>query len=227
MANLVNVVGGVAITLPDASTDFGQTLVNGVNHLNGATAIYYARDPDISNQARLLRQENLVRAVLVKIADEHLLTNPITAVRVLNSIKSMLTVDSDLTNSQIVSLATNFGNKNANAAIYVTAVTHTVGGRADRTRQSTISCGRRSSRIRSRPSPRSTCRPWYPTRHHNQTRRPPPVPDASLPSGPWLPSGSPDPSGPAHAKSCSSGCREMPGSSQFIFMPRGLLPCVM
>lgn len=58
MANLVNVVGGVDITLPDASTDFGQILIKGVNHLNGATAIYYARDPDISNQARLLRQEN-------------------------------------------------------------------------------------------------------------------------------------------------------------------------
>lgn len=47
----------------------------------------------------------------------------------LRSLKSMLTVDSDLTNSQIVSLATKFGNKNANAAIYVTVVTHTVGGR--------------------------------------------------------------------------------------------------
>ncbi len=129
ISNLVNTVGGIDVTLPHASRDFGYTFAKGVNHLNGTTAIYYARDPAISNQARLLRQENLVRVLLAKIADDHLLTNPITMVRVLNSIKSMLTVDSNLTSSQVESLATKFGNQNADAAIYVTAVTHTVNGK--------------------------------------------------------------------------------------------------
>ena len=44
-----------------------------------------------------------------KLADEHLLTNPLTLTRVLNALTSMLTVDSTFTNSQILSQATHLG----------------------------------------------------------------------------------------------------------------------
>jgi anionic cell wall polymer biosynthesis LytR-Cps2A-Psr (LCP) family protein len=112
--------------VPVATKGFGYNFVKGTNNLNGTTAIYYARDPKISDQDRLLRQENLVRVLLAKIAGDHLLTSPVTAIHVLDSIKSMLTVDSNLNNTQVASLATKFGNKDAGSAIYVTAAT--IGG---------------------------------------------------------------------------------------------------
>jgi len=128
VAGLVNAIGGVDVTIPTASTSFGHTFNAGVNHLNGVTAIYYAREPSLGDLARTLRQENFVRAVLNKIADDHLITNPVTMVRVLNSITSALTVDSNMTNSAIESLARQFGSLSSSAGTFVVAPTHTVNG---------------------------------------------------------------------------------------------------
>jgi LCP family protein required for cell wall assembly len=129
IAGLVNAIGGIDVTLPAATKGFGYTFVKGVNHLNGVTAIYYGRDPSIKGQGRVLRQENLMRTVMVKIANDHLLTNPITMVHVLNAITSMLAVDSNLTNSNIESLVSQFGKLTADAATFVTAPTRTVGNK--------------------------------------------------------------------------------------------------
>lgn len=129
LTSLVNTIGGVQVTLPKASTSFGYKFPAGLNQLNGVTAIYYARDPSLSDQGRLLRQVSVVRAILTKIADDHLVTNPITMVHVLNAIKSALTVDSNMTNSEIASLAKQFGTLSSSAATYVIAPTATQGGK--------------------------------------------------------------------------------------------------
>jgi LCP family protein required for cell wall assembly len=129
IASLINAVGGVDVTLPAATKGFGYTFKKGVNHLTGVTAIYYGRDPSISTRDRLLRQENLFRAVVTKIAADHLLTNPITMVHVLKAITSMLAVDSNFTNSDIVSLVRHFGSLAIDAATFVIAPTRTVHGK--------------------------------------------------------------------------------------------------
>jgi hypothetical protein len=49
-------------------------------------------------------------------------------VRVLNSITSALTVDSNMTNSEIGSLARNFGHLGGSAGTFVVTPTHTVNG---------------------------------------------------------------------------------------------------
>jgi hypothetical protein len=90
--------------------------------------IYYAHDTKISAQDRLWRQEILVRAILSKIADDHLITSPLTAARVLSSLKSMLTLDSNLTNTDVISLAGKFGKASTGGAVYVTAATRTKHG---------------------------------------------------------------------------------------------------
>ncbi len=113
---------------PAASKSSGHTFSAGVNHLTGITAVYYARDPSLTDEGRMLREENLLRAILIKIAGDHLLTNPITAIRVLNAITSTLTVDSNMSNSQVESLARKLGTLGANAATFVTAPTRTVNG---------------------------------------------------------------------------------------------------
>src|SRR5579864_5684562 len=128
MTSLVDAIGGVDITFSASSKAYGHTFSAGVNHLTGVTAIYYARDPLITDQARMLREESLLRAILIKIAHDHLLTNPVTAIRVLNAITSTLTVDSNLTNSQVLSLARKLGGLGSNAATFVTAPTQTVNG---------------------------------------------------------------------------------------------------
>jgi LCP family protein required for cell wall assembly len=128
IAGLVDAVGGIDVTVPAATTGFGYKFVKGVNHLTGVTAIYYGRDPSISDQDRLLRQENLVRTVITKITDDHLLTNPVTMVHVLNAITSMLAVDSNFTNSDIESLARQFGSLAADAATFVTVPTQAASG---------------------------------------------------------------------------------------------------
>jgi LCP family protein required for cell wall assembly len=129
VSGLVNAIGGVNVTVPVASTSDGYRFFQGVNHLDGVTVIYYARDGKISDQDRLLRQEILVRAILSKIADDHLVTSPLAAVHVLNSLKSMLTVDSNLTNSDVVSLVSKFGKASASGAVYLTAATQMAQGR--------------------------------------------------------------------------------------------------
>ena len=129
ITNLVNAIGGLDVTIPTASKSYGHTFKKGLNHLTGLTAVYYARESSLSAPDRTLRQANFVRAVLTKIADDHLVTNPVTMVRVLNSITSALTVDSDMNNAEIGSLAKNSGNLSGSAGTFVLAPTHTVNGK--------------------------------------------------------------------------------------------------
>jgi LCP family protein required for cell wall assembly len=130
LTSLIDVVGGVNVTIPVASTSYGHLFSSGVNHLTGITATYYDLDPSISDQVRILRQENLLRAVLTKIADDHLLTNPVTTIRLLNAITGTLTVDSNMTNSDIESLARKLGSLGSlGAATFLVTPTQTVNGK--------------------------------------------------------------------------------------------------
>jgi LCP family protein required for cell wall assembly len=124
---LVDAVGGIDVTVPTATKGFGYGFAQGANHLTGVTAIYYARDPSLTSQDRLERQENLVRTLVTTMADDHLFTRPVTTVQVLSAVTGMLAVDSNFTNSEIDSLVKQFGSLSADAATFVTAPTQTVG----------------------------------------------------------------------------------------------------
>ena len=129
LTKLIDTVGGVNVTIPVASTSYGHLFSSGVNHLTGITATYYDLDPSISDQVRVLRQENLLRAIMIKIADDHLLTNPVTTIRLLNAITGALTVDSNMTNSDIESLARKLRTLGTSAATFVITPTETVNGK--------------------------------------------------------------------------------------------------
>lgn len=128
VSSIVNAIGGVTVTLPEATQSFGYVLKQGVNKLNGTEALAYARDASLTENGRVLRQQSLTRAVLDKIGSEHLLTSPLTATRVLNSLTGVLTLDSNFTNSQVLSLATHLGTLAGSASTFVTAPTETVNG---------------------------------------------------------------------------------------------------
>ena len=119
----VNALGGVNVTLPDATSSFGHVFHIGVNHLNGIEALDYAREPSLSEEGRVLRQQSLMRAVIRKIEFKHLLSNPLTMYRVLHALISMLTLDSNFTTSEIEHLAREVRNLTGSTE-YVTAPVH-------------------------------------------------------------------------------------------------------
>jgi LCP family protein required for cell wall assembly len=130
LVDVVNSVGGVDVTTSQAFTSYGHNFAAGVNHLRGVTALYYARDPAISEQTRILRQQNLLRAAINKITHAHLLTNPIATISLLNALTSALTVDSNFSNSQLLTLVSSFRDVATSNGTFLTAPTKVVNGKA-------------------------------------------------------------------------------------------------
>ena len=127
--NVINAVGGVNVTLPETTKAFGHTFPAGVNHLDGRTAIYYARQTSLTEEGRVLRQQSLLRAVAARLANAHLFTNPITMYRVLDGFSSSLTVDAAFTNSEMVNFANQFRLMNSRSGVFLTAPTYTDSGK--------------------------------------------------------------------------------------------------
>jgi LCP family protein required for cell wall assembly len=128
VASMVDTEGGVSVTLPKAEESFGHLFHAGVNKIDGVEALYYARDPSLTQAGRTLRQQALTRAVLDKLGSKHLLTKPLTMNRVLNALVGILTVDSSFSNSQIESLATELGGLTGSAGTFVTVPTRVTHG---------------------------------------------------------------------------------------------------
>ncbi len=140
IANLIDAIGGVDVTLPkETVATVNITLPNvtvtkeytfdaGVNHLTGITAVYYVRQSSLTEEGRVLRQQNLIRAILDKISSQHLLTNPVTVYRVMHALVTMLTLDSNFTNSEAMKLAARLDHLSGSRGTFVTAPTHTVSG---------------------------------------------------------------------------------------------------
>jgi LCP family protein required for cell wall assembly len=126
--SMVNAEGGVSVRLPEESESFGHLFHAGVNRIDGTEALDYAREPSLTETVRVLRQQSLTRAIVVKLGSEHLLTHPWTMTRVLRALVGMLTVDSNFTNSQIERLATELGSLSGRSGTYVTAPTHVTHG---------------------------------------------------------------------------------------------------
>jgi LCP family protein required for cell wall assembly len=129
VSKMIDAVGGVDVDIPKPSVSFGHKFQAGQNQLNGVTALYYVRDPSITEEGRVLRQQNLVRAILFKLANRHLLTNPVTMVHVLSALTSMLTVDSNFTNSDLMTLAKELSSLNGKAGTFLTAPYYTAGAK--------------------------------------------------------------------------------------------------
>jgi LCP family protein required for cell wall assembly len=128
VADVVNVLGGVNVTLPETTTSLGHVFHVGVNHLNGLNALKYARQPSLAEEGRVLRQQSLIRAVIRTTMVRHLLTNPVTMYRVLHALISMLTVDSNFTNAQLEHLAREIRGLTGSAD-YITAPVHAMAGK--------------------------------------------------------------------------------------------------
>jgi LCP family protein required for cell wall assembly len=127
VATMIGVIGGVDVSILRPDVSFGHKFHAGVNQLNGVTALYYVRDKSITQSARVLRQQNLIRAILFKMASRHLLTNPLTMVHVLGALTNMLTVDSDFTNSSLMLFAKDLSTLSGKSGTFLTAPTYKAG----------------------------------------------------------------------------------------------------
>jgi LCP family protein required for cell wall assembly len=128
VAVLVDALGGVSIRLPTATESFGHRFRAGVNQIGGIEALEYTGDPTLTEAGQELRQQYLTRVILDKVGNEHLLVNPLKVDGVLHALVSMLTVDSNFSNSQVESLATQLGSLAGSASTFITAPTQVANG---------------------------------------------------------------------------------------------------
>jgi LCP family protein required for cell wall assembly len=127
VAAVIDAVGGVYVDVPKKSVSFNFTFHAGINHLDGIEALYYARQPGLTEAATELRQQSLIRALLRTLAGHQLLANPVTLVHVLSAVDSMLAVDSNLANAQIQLLATQLAALSGQDGTFLTAPTQLAG----------------------------------------------------------------------------------------------------
>jgi len=118
--NVVGAMDGVGVTVPFAFTSGGVSFPAGLNHLTSSTVLPYVRQPGVSEIGRVLLEQNLIRAMLTKIAQGHLL---VTDVRVLHAVASALSVDSNFDNPQLESLAQRLSNLSGSDGVFVSAPT--------------------------------------------------------------------------------------------------------
>lgn len=116
---VIGALGGVDVSLPYSTTSGSYTFQQGKNHINGYRAIAYARQPGVSEIGRELLQQNLIRSILIKIARQGLFKSPTVDVRLVRAMAGALSVDSNLSNSGLESLAVRLGKLGSGAGTFV------------------------------------------------------------------------------------------------------------
>lgn len=121
-ASLPEVVGalhGVRVDVPYTTTSLGFTFHAGVNDLTATDALAYARQPAVSEIGREELQENLLRAIMDKIASHRYFVA--TNWRVLNAVVHAVSVDSNLSDGQLEALALHLGRLTGKDGTFVDA----------------------------------------------------------------------------------------------------------
>jgi LCP family protein required for cell wall assembly len=107
LPQVVGSMGGVNVVVPYPTTSFGFHFHAGVNHINAANSLAYVRQTSVSQVTRTELQENLFRAILHKICSRNYFDA--TNYHVLDAVVRAVSVDTNLSNSELVSLALSVG----------------------------------------------------------------------------------------------------------------------
>ncbi len=122
LPDVIGALGGVNVDVPYTVTSVGFTFHRGINHLNAADALAYARQPGVSEIGREELQENLLRAILDKIGRDDLF-RPGHDIALLDAVVNAVSVDSNMSNSQIESLALRLADLRGRDGTFVDAAT--------------------------------------------------------------------------------------------------------
>ncbi len=114
-------LGGVNVHVPVTTSSDGVVFHAGVNYLTTSTALPYVRQSSLTEEGRVLRQQALLRAIVAKVVSKDLITNPLRDLRLLDAFTAALSVDSDFTNSGLLSLAGKLHLLRAGSSTFVTA----------------------------------------------------------------------------------------------------------
>src|SRR5947209_2085090 len=109
---MVDALGGVTVCTPRRldDTDSGLHLAAGTSHIDGRTALAYARARHIdSDFGRIARQQKLLAALLRQTVTAGTLTNPFKLARLATAALSSLRIDRSLSQSDMLQLATRVG----------------------------------------------------------------------------------------------------------------------
>jgi LCP family protein required for cell wall assembly len=118
---VISALGGVNVVVPRAVTSEGHVFQRGTNHVIGHSVIAYARQTQVSEIGRELLQQNLIRAILSKIAHQDLFNSATADLRLVRALSGAFSVDSNMTNSELESLALRLGKLGTGDGTFVDA----------------------------------------------------------------------------------------------------------
>ena len=131
LADMTTAMGGVDVVQPEAVTDprNGFTWEKGPLHLEGDMAVAYVRQRygmPRGDFDRIQRQQNVLRAMLDKVASAGTLSNPVRITNLVTQLASFVAVDAGFTPSEMRSLAiSSRGIRPANMRFVTVPVTGT------------------------------------------------------------------------------------------------------
>ncbi|QDQ96674.1 LCP family protein [Tomitella fengzijianii] len=121
---VTDALGGVTVDVAEQTTSRGHTFTAGPNHLDGAEALIYVRqryELPGGDFDRVQRQQNYLRAVLTKLAGENLLASPGRLDTVIRDIAGSVSVDSGLSDFDLIRLARRLQNLSPDDVEFLTA----------------------------------------------------------------------------------------------------------
>lgn len=121
---MVDALGGIEVDVAETTTSRGVTFTQGTNTLDGARTLTYVRqDTDLpgGDQARVAREQNVIRAVLRKALATGILTEPAKTYATLDALTKVVTIDDTLSAADAAQLGLSLRSLTESSVSFVTA----------------------------------------------------------------------------------------------------------
>jgi len=122
VSSVVSALNGVDVTVPAPFSSDGVAFPAGTDDLNASTVLPYVRQSDVSEVGRTLLEQNLIRAILTKIGQEHLF-GPVADDNLIDDTASALSVDSNFSDEQLIALMVGLSRLRGRDGVFVSAAT--------------------------------------------------------------------------------------------------------
>ncbi len=143
LRDVVRALGTVPVDIAEPSRREGIVFRKGVNDLGPRAAWVYVTSASRSagcrcwqrdglpggDLSRVQRQQNLIRAILIKTAETHLLTDPLAAYRLIGALRHAVSIDGTFSDGQLLSLAQEAGQLHGSDLIFLTVPVRRLGWR--------------------------------------------------------------------------------------------------
>lgn len=121
--NVVGAMHYVPVDVPAAFTSDGFRFQPGVNNLTRKNVLAYVKQGDVDEVGRVELQQNLIRSMMFRIVRGHLLEHVNHDYGLVHALTGAFSVDSDFSNSQLMSFVLRLGRLSRAAGQFITAPT--------------------------------------------------------------------------------------------------------